>query len=178
MRNTILVCLVCFLVATTTTVTGAEPYDPYAAPPVASDGGFFALAFELRFHAVDIETQLLTLEGGYRLGSSPLLVHAALGFGGYSDNDTIRTRAVEGRVGIEADTCTSGRGACAVAGVDVGYLWGHHTSLDQMTYDDSGPVLVGHAGFDLGGPTFRLRAVLEVTNNSVGIALALGHRFY
>jgi hypothetical protein len=171
--------LVCALVATALpTIAAAEEYDPYASPPVSSDRGFVAVAFEQRFHAVDIATQLITLEGGYRLAKSPLVARAAVGFGGYGDNDTARTSGIELRGGIEADTCTRGRGACAFAGLDGGYFRGHHTSLDAMTYDDSGPVLVGRAGFDVGGEVFRLRAGLEVTEDSIGVALALGHRFY
>ena len=147
------------LVATATpTLASAETYDPYASPPVSTDRGFMAVGLELRMHSVDIATQLITLDGGYRLGDSPLIVRGALGFGGYRDNDTTSSRAIEARVGIEADTCTSGRGACAFVGLDVGYLWGHHTSRNGplpdgpmmsvpsgWTHDDSKVVVVGRA---------------------------------
>jgi hypothetical protein len=110
-----------------------------------------------------------------------LLVRGVVGYGGGSDEgaDTSR-RTRDLRVGIEADTCTSGRGACAFLGVDFGWRFMTTTDYnDEVMRDTSHWLRVHRVGVDAGGDFIRVRAEFQIAAPGAGgIQLALVHRFY
>ncbi len=144
------------------------------------DRGYIALGSSALFSAFDASIGTHTAEGGLRI-SKPLVARAVAGFGGgHNENANTGTKLWQLRAGIEADTCTAERGACAYAGVDVGWQFETTTYEDEddVKRDTSRSVLMYRLGGDAGGDFIRVRFELEVTHHAVGAQLALVHRFY
>ena len=110
---------------------------------------------------------LASLEGGYRLVSSPLWIHGEV-IGGTTGDDRGRGHASEGRAGLEARACVLPT-LCGIAGVDLGaehVTWfGRHgagsESLDAF-------VVIPRAELDLGGDRVRVRLGAELSRALFG----------
>ena len=153
-----------FVVAITTHRAHAEPSSYVAA------GG-------------DIGAQLgfmgaLTVDGGFRLDQSPLLVHGALALGDFNDlseavgsnSDTGFVhgsgRFVQARAGLEIQRCTTSGMFCGLGGADLGMLrsgetTGPFTTTPSVRYTQE--QIIPRIGFDVGGARVRVRVTLDVT---------------
>jgi hypothetical protein len=143
------------------------------------DRGYGAMGISLLFSAADASIATYSAEGAIRIPKTP----PARGFagigGGNNGGENTGTRSRDLRVGIEADACTSERGACAFIGTDVGWRFANTTFHDEeMTRDTSGSLLVYRLGGDAGGDFIRMRLEIDVTSEAAGLQLALMHRFY
>jgi hypothetical protein len=103
------------------------------------------------------------LEGGRRLGTSPVVLRGQLAFGthGPFTNDTY----VQGRAGIETRHCEDSGVICGSVGVDLGYTRDVQRPFfyDEHTYYEDVEHRVGvvpRVSTDLGGPV-RLRLGIE-----------------
>lgn len=153
---------------------------PAMTTPQVGDRGYVALGWETLLDAADSAAGSVSVEGGYRIPDSAILLHGLVGDGDHRDGgaDT-RGPSRELRFGIEADTCSAGRMACAFVGADAGHRWSSATTRDtNMTTDTSGGLFVARAGFDAGNAVLRVRLDLEYTGDAAGFQLALVHRFY
>ena len=131
------------------------------------------------------------LDGGYRLGRTPLWAHAgaalgsalSLNLGGdLGDKEYVSGSLREIAGGVEARVCRSI--ACGVAGVDVGYRSVRYDLMDVT--DPSRSIHFQHASaigtprlqLDVGGDRIRARLTFEWPNLSgaqvaIGVALQL-----
>lgn len=103
-----------------------------------------------------------TLEGGVRLGDSPLWAHAMMitGKGNGIDELVYDSSMLQLRGGIEARGCVVSA-ACAVIGVDAGFR--HETLMAE--YDNrraSDAIVAPRVGLDIGTRHFRFRPGLEM----------------
>jgi len=105
---------------------------------------------------------LLAVDGGYRLGSSPLWFHAVAAYGPAADDQG--TGSDEHlRVGVEARACRRDGLACAMVGLDAGAQQGVWRSSDaDRTETVTSVVVVPRIGVDAGGEHIRVRAGLEL----------------
>jgi hypothetical protein len=153
-----------------------------AASTAHADGdrGYGAMGISLLFSAPDASIATYSAEGAIRIPKTPLLVRGFAGIGGGNNGgENTGTRIRDLRVGIEADTCTSERGACAFIGTDLGWRFANTTFHDEeMTRDTSGSLHVYRLGGDAGGDFIRMRLEIDVTSEAAGLQLALMHRFY
>ena len=167
--------ILCFLLLATTAVASADDER-------VDDHGYVATSWAVLWSAADAATGLLGLEGAYRPAPKmPLLLRAFVGRGSGADGgEDTRTTLYHLRVGIEADSCTPGRGACVFVGGDAGWRVSETSTRgpDAMTSDTSGSLYVGRLGVDAGGDYLRFRVETELTSDGGGIQLALMHRFY
>lgn len=130
------------------------------------------------------------LDGGYRVGDGPMWIHAAVIEGQPQElfSRTVGGNYTQAHAGVEMRQCTVHGGACAAAGVDMGYRYmdyegrgGLFSDDDSMTTAHSeGIVAVPRVQFDYGGDTFRLRHSFEAvvadkgaTGMQVGLALVV-----
>jgi len=110
-----------------------------------------------------------TLEGGYRLGDTPLWVHGMLlaGKGGGVDEPVFDSYMMQARLGVEARGCVASA-ICAIAGVDAAY---RHEMLmaeyDSRRADDA--IVIPRVGLDIGGRV-RLRPGIELGLGRGGLA--------
>jgi hypothetical protein len=137
-----------------------------APPSYVSVGG--QLSGELNF------TTGLGADAGIRVKDSPVLVHAGIAKGSFTgleeavgtndDKEFIRGEGkyLKLRVGIESQSCTRRGGACAVYGVDAGFVGtnetnGPWTDTPSATYREY--QLVPRGGIDFGGESLRVRVI-------------------
>lgn len=154
------------IVASTFVVLAALAAAAHAAPAsYVSVGG--QLSGELNF------TTGTEVDGGIR-ASEALLVHVGAAKGSFSGleeaigtNDDSEFIRGEGkyfllRAGIESDSCTKSGVACAVYGVDAGFVAtsetnGPFTDTPSATYREY--QVVPRGGIDIGGRSLRVRAI-------------------
>jgi hypothetical protein len=171
-------------VLASTSIASAESLDGTPAAP-AKDG-YIGLGVELGDQRALMGG--VKLDGGYRLGESPLFARAQITGGkSGSDGDYQQLRA-----GVEARGCVIRELFCGFAGVDAGYQ--HDNMIDQSIWlgdasDRPSPAMteahdlmaVPRVGIELGTP-IRLRAALDVPvttrlderENRIGAVLSLG----
>jgi hypothetical protein len=151
--------------AALTAVASAEPTDATGPAPRATQ------YLDLGVEAGALRTMVggAHLQGGYRLGDTPLFAHAQLSAGqSGSDGDYQQMR-----VGAEARGCVWGERICAFGGLDVGYQHDHVVDQPSLLFslaweDDDTYVATAHdviavprVGFELGGAV-KLRTALEL----------------
>ncbi len=111
-----------------------------------------------------------TLEGGFRLGDSPLWAHAMMltGKGSGIDEATYSSSMLQLRGGIEAHGCVVSA-VCAFMGVDAGVR--NETLMAE--YDNrhaTDAIVAPRAGLDIGTRHFRFRPGLEMQLDHTGWA--------
>lgn len=131
--------------------------------------GYVGIGTELSTHR---ELKLgAMLDGGLRLGDSPLFAHARYTRGGSGGQG----RYDQARVGLEARSCAAGGWTCAFAGLDLGYQYDHVIATDFCIKGDNGGgcegahkdytahdfLAVPRVGVEI-GKRFKLRLGIEV----------------
>jgi hypothetical protein len=174
-------------VLATTSVAYAESYD--GTQRTAGKHGYVGVGAELGGQRALMGG--IKIDGGLRLGGSPLFARAQVtGGGSGSDGDYQQIR-----IGVESRACSASGWVCAFAGIDAGYQ--HDNMIDRpLTFwsgdnTGSGPspdmteahdlMAVPRAGVEV-GKTVRVRAALDVPfttrlderENRAGVALSLG----
>ena len=146
----------------TTAIAGAQPslVEPVAAPAPAT-GAYLEPGVEAGLTRGGFYGAL-QLDGGYRLGDTPLWLHGRFAHGGMAgiDEVTMSSDFTEARAGIEARTCGFQGLVCLVGGLDAGYR--HQRLLAQ--YDDERDNLaaaIARLGLDVGGKHLRFRTGVE-----------------
>jgi hypothetical protein len=153
-------------VAALTAVASAEPYDATAPEPPRS-----TQYLDLGVEAGSLRALVggANLQGGYRLGDTPLFAHAQLSAGrSGSDGDYQQLR-----VGAEARGCVWREHFCLFTGLDVGYQHDHVVDepsfLFSLAWDNDETyvasahdvIAVPRLGFEVGGP-LKVRAAIEL----------------
>lgn len=156
------------LVAEAAAQPGATPYtrdlDEPATPPVATTvpraetgfiGGGFLLGGDQFINAA------VVVEGGLRLGSTPLFVRGLFAKGNSFDFEG-GGGLTRGMIGVELRGCSS-RAFCGFAALDAGYQQQTWSSEDEMTEHHSGLLVGPRIGLDAGGDNVRFRFAFEAT---------------
>lgn len=114
------------------------------------------------------------LDGGHRLGDTPLWLHGRFAQGNLSriEEKTMSSDFTEARLGLEARGCVFAGIACLVAGVDLGYRHEMYVSDFGRGTADLG-LSTARLGLDLGSPHLRFRPSVE-TGVQQGGWLGLG----
>jgi hypothetical protein len=139
--------------------TPALPAPPMPPPPPDNFfiGGGFVLGADHFINAA------LAVEGGLRLGATPLWVRGLLAKGDSFDFEG-GGGLTRGMIGVELRGC-SGPGFCGFAAVDAGYqtqTW-NGQDPDDMTEHHDGLLIGPRIGLDAGGDRFRFRFAFEAT---------------
>jgi hypothetical protein len=108
-------------------IAGASPEDAPAPPP--SSGSYVELGTAIGGTQSGAPFAGLLVDGGYRLGGTPLWLHAAALEGGVLSKNLVDPgwtgmtsgNYLELRGGMEAHACTQRGTLCGIGGVDLGY---------------------------------------------------------
>ena len=158
-----------------TSIVHAQPSTYVAAPapsPTAPTAptSYVQIGLTAGFLPSDFIGTGFNLEGGLRLGPSPLWLHAAVGAGLEAMLLAGNGTYAQVRAGLETRFC-SNRALCGFAGVDVGFL---NESVTPISLDDDGGstmmpaeqkatwLVVPRIGIDLGSRSFRIRPTLDL----------------
>jgi len=114
----------------------------------------------------------LSLEGGHRIGISPVWLHGLVAVGGMGDLDqgSGPNSYSEVVAGVESRTCAFHGIACGVAAIDVGI---RHEYLMSDHFDSFNGVIVPRLGLDIGSRKFRVRPAIEYVFGTDGYGAAL-----
>jgi hypothetical protein len=180
--------LIIIAVLTPSIAVGQPALTPAVAigGPATTSPGYVAAGVEL---SADYYLNVaVVVEGGYRVGASPIALHALIGrgsFGGAPLGPSAHGGYAEYRVGAEADRCLAAGWLCAFLGVDVGYQAQHE---DGVTKPEQAVVVSGRLGLEGHAFGARLAAVGELRGGepqhgdgagTAGVAglATLGYRF-
>jgi hypothetical protein len=114
------------------------------------------------------------LDGGYRIGDSPLWIHGRLGQGSMAqiDGGAMDSSFTELRIGLEARGCVLDGIACLVGGADGGYR--HEMLMASQEHDDVQlAVAIARLGLDVGTRHLRFRPGVETSVNRDGLGLGV-----
>lgn len=155
--NTLAAAAAVMTLAATATTAVAESFE--ATPDAAPSQGYVGVGASLGIERAIVFG--MYVDGGKRLGTTPLFVHGQL-TGGKSGSDG---SFVQLRSGVEGRACGFRGLACVFAGADVGYQRDRMVDAglvggEMTTVDAHDVILVPRAGFELGGK-LRLRAAAE-----------------
>ncbi|MCE9577553.1 MAG: hypothetical protein K8W52_30670 [Deltaproteobacteria bacterium] len=101
------------------------------------------------------------VEGGVRVKSSPVLVHALVAQGRFID-DTVTGHYQAYRIGAEVEPCTRRGFVCGVFGLDLGYV-SQRPNIDQQERRTAW-LGFARAGIDVGYHHLRARLTLDLRN--------------
>lgn len=168
----------------------AEPYDATEPPPVKD--GYIGVGLEAGAQRALMGG--IKVDGGKRIGTSPLFAHAQI-TGGASGSDGSYQQV---RIGVEARGCVLADWVCAFGGVDAGYQHDHMIDTPWFWASDDGGsppmeevdahdlMAVPRVGLELGTP-IRLRTALELpfttrldtpeTRAGVAVSMGLAYAF-
>jgi hypothetical protein len=162
--------VLCGLVTQAAAQPGATPYThdldepvtpPAAVPAPHVETGFIGGGFTLG--ADHLMNAALVVEGGLRLGGTPLWVRGLFARGNSFDFEGGGSMT-RGMIGVELRGCSS-QAFCGFAAIDAGYqqqTWNGDDPSDMVEHHDG--LLVGpRIGLDTGGDNLRFRFAFEAT---------------